>query len=435
MIRTYGSQPTSLPAGYFKAIEFPILALLDTQTGDHRLLASAGADVRDLPLSIRLQVIASSGHDGAFVTGALFEVTVDPESKKMSGKGFLLNDSNGRAHARYVYTKSMNGNSIDTAEVEARLVEEMDGAGEWWIEFTKFKLAATTGVATPAFGTAHAIIPGEMSDDELVAALGDDPMVPLIVLPGATDAFAVHVVGERAVETEMTAGMLLAPYDAFYQPEADVPQKIVVSPEGWVSGHLGLWGTCHDGRSDTCLIIPRPADGYASFNKPGPITEKGRVQTGPIFALGGHRPSRSAKTIEEAYGGIENSWCDVRITEGRLGPWVSGFVRPGVSDETLYAANASRISGHWVGERLKAVVSVNAEGFDVPGSSDAERDLLAGFAFHTDDDGVFELVASFPGCAEESADDEVGGEGVIESRASSDDLLMALLIDDDDELS
>lgn len=428
MLRTFGQQPTSLPSGFFKAIEFPVLARLDTQTGDHRLLASSGANTRDLPLTIRFQLAASYGHEGAVVSGALFEVTVDPENKLMGGKGFLLNDQNGRDHARYVHTGAMRGNSADLAEVKARIVEELD-SDEWWIEFTEFKLSATTGVATPAFGDARGIIPEGMSDDELTATLGDDPMVPLIALPGESDAWSVRVIGEPTIDTEMTAGMLLAPYDAFFQPEPDEPQKTVISPEGWIAGHLGLWNTCHDGRTDKCLIIPRPTDGYASFNKPGPITENGRVQTGPIFAFGGHRPSRSAATIEDAYGGIENAWGDVRVTEGRLGPWMSGFVRPGVSDEVIYAANASRLSGHWVGPRLKAVVSVNAEGFDVPGSTEAERDLVAGFAFHTDENGVCELVASLPGCAEEAAEAEAA-----EAQASADDaILLALLIEDDED--
>jgi len=422
MLRTFGKQPTSLPAGFFKAIEFPTLALLDTKTGDHRLLASAGAGTRDLPLTIRFAIAASDGHAGAVVSGALFEVTIDPEAKQASGKGFLLNDQNGRDHARYVHTGAMRGNSVDLAEIKARLVEEMD-SDEWWIEFTEFNLSATTGVATPAFGAAHGVIPEGMSDDELTAAMGDDPMVPLVVASGGQ--FSIRVIGEPTVDVEMTAGMLLAPYDAFFQPEPDEPQKTIISSEGWVAGHLGLWNTCHDGRTDKCLIIPRPADGYASFNKPGPITENGRVQTGPIFAFGGHRPSRSAATIEDAYGGIENAWCDVRIVEGRLGPWMSGFVRPGVSDETIYAANASRLSGHWVGPRLKAVVSVNAEGFDVPGLSEAERDLVAGFAFHTNDEGVVELVASFPSCADDT-------ETQTEEASTNDDLLLALLMDDDD---
>ena len=45
---------------------------------------------------------------------------------------------------------------------------------------------------------------------------------------------------------------------------------------------------------------------------------------------------------------VENAWCDVRVSEGVHGPWVSGRLRPGLSDETIYAVRASHISGHWV---------------------------------------------------------------------------------------
>jgi hypothetical protein len=139
---------------------------------------------------------------------------------------------------------------------------------------------------------------------------------------------------------------------------------------------------------------PLPRDGYASFNKPGVLTDKGIVPTGPIMAYGGHRKANGRVELVDAYGGIENAWADVRIIEGKLGPWVSGIVRPGTSPETVYAARASRISGHWLGNKLKAIVSVNAEAYDVPGP-DEDLVLSAGdhFAFRTVGEEL-ELVAS-----------------------------------------
>ena len=60
----------------------------------------------------------------------------------------------------------------------------------------------------------------------------------------------------------------------------------------------------------------------------------------------------------------------------------------------MYAARASRLSGHWIGDRLKAIVSVNAEGFDVAGDPEAEFIASAGdgFAFRTTGEEL-ELVA------------------------------------------
>jgi len=393
MKTTYGAMPKEMPAGFFKAVNFPVLAMLDKETGDGRILDSAGAGTRNLPLSIRGQFSDNGGHDGAIITGALFEVTVDPKSGVLSGRGFLLNDENGRRHGRYIQTGAMSGNSVDLADVSARFEEDMD-SGDYRVRFTKFNLAATTGVSKPAFSEAYAEV-DEMSEDEMTASFGD-PMEELIAsFDTFTIALADDQIKPQGMDIDITASLgAVQDHGAFYIPETDKAQKIVVDAEGRVYGHLGLWESCHDGIVGRCTRIPRPNDNYASFNKPGVLTEKGIVETGPIFAYGGHRPANGAESLEDAYGSIENAWADVRITEGRFGPWLSGIVRPGVNDETVYAARASRISGHWVGGKLKAIVSVNAEGFDVPGSGFAS----APFAFTTSDEGIGELVASFPTC-------------------------------------
>ena len=204
-----------------------------------------------------------------------------------------------------------------------------------------------------------------------------------------------------ADEPEVVAdAQTVPPWDLFHVPEADKPQKLTVgapTEDGWipVSGHLALWDSCHDGVIGRCTRVPRPDDDYASYNKPGVLTDRGIVGTGPIFLEGGHKKAPDGDYVS-AYGGIENSWADVRATAGKLGPWLSGYVRPGIEDRHVLAARASRISGHWKGSRLKAIVSVNAEGFDVPGDG-----------FSIDADGLIdELVASFPTCIEESVEEQ-----------------------------
>lgn len=395
MIRTFGKMPASPPPGFFKAVHFPVLARLDVTTGDRRRLVSEGGTTRDLPLTIRYAKKASYGHDGAIVSGTLFQVTFDPDNGVLSGDGYLLNDENGRDHARLIYLQAMRGNSVDLAEVKARYVEDME-KDDYWVEFYEWSLAATTGVATPAFADARAELPDGLTDDELMASFAAEPNTPLVVTP---EEFYIHIEGQGEI-TASAATTLTVPFDDFFIPEADHPVKITVDASGRVFGHLALWESCHDGYADQCILVPRPLDSYASFNKPGPLTEHGQVETGPIFAYGGHRSAKSARTIEEAYGGIENAWADVRVIPGKHGPWVSGRVRPGVDEQTVYAARASRISGHWVDGRLKAIVSVNVEGYDVPGTG---RDpLVTGFHF-SNTGGVTELVASLPGCVQEHA--------------------------------
>lgn len=387
MIVTYGAQPGVIPDGMLKAVRFPILAELDAQTGDHRMLLSSGARTRNLPLTIKMMPSDQMSHDGSVPVGALYEVSIDPATGQFSGRGFLIDDPNGRLTMSYIATQTMDKNSVDLAEVKARFVDDWD-AEDWWVEFYDWALAATTIVATPAFANAHAVL-----DDELTASLLADPMEELVASFTAVEfRFEVTEVESRALEVTADGAGRPA-FEDFYAPEPDKPQKIIVSEHLTVSGHLALWNTCHDGVLGKCTTVPRPSDNYTSFNKPGVLTDRGIVQTGPIFAYGGHRPGKGAPTLDEAYGGIENAWADVRIVEGRFGPWLSGRVRPGVSDETVYAARASRISGHWVGGRLKAIVSVNAEGFDVPGD-----ELAASMAFSVTDGEVSELWAAFPAC-------------------------------------
>lgn len=402
MLKTFGRMPATKPEGMGARVHFPVLCRMDLETGDHRFLDSEGGDSRDLPLSIRCQFASTYGHDGAVPTGALFEATFDSDTGIVSGDGWLLDNDNGRDHALLIATGSQRGNSVDLAEVKARFEENLSEDEEWSyrIRFTKWKLAATTGVGTPAFADARAEIRASATDEvsEIIAAAvaGDQPLVC------ETEFFELNVLNPADLDIDVPAELLASgqvqPYDAFFQAETDRPKKAVPDANGWLCGHLGLWETPHDGVQGRQVLIPRPKDNYASFNKPGVLTNRGIVNTGPIFAYGGHRPGRGVADLDKAYGGIENAWADVRITEGRLGPWISGIVRPGVDDTTVYAARASRLSGHWLGGRLKAIVSVNAEGYDVPGHADDEDglDLAASFAFSIDADGVLELVAGLP---------------------------------------
>ena len=132
----------------------------------------------------------------------------------------------------------------------------------------------------------------------------------------------------------------------FHIPEPDHRQKIIVDDDGRVYGHLAIWNEPHEGFPNRLRYPPRPGDGYASFNQPGPLTEHGQVETGPIFLLGGHpdQPLGNGDPYK-AYGGVENCWADVRVTAGVHGPWLSGRVRPGVDDNMLYAARPRGFPG------------------------------------------------------------------------------------------
>lgn len=410
MRETFGSMPKTKPEGTLRAIVFPELALMDVRTGDGRLLEEDGRGVRDLPRTIYGQFVQDSGHNGSVPIGSLHEVTF--EDGVASGRGWLIDDDNGRKAVKYIQTQTLYHNSVDLSDVRARA--EMGEDGEDTLRFSAWKISATTLVGKPAFANAKSEL---LNDDELVASWYQDETPLVVDLPTS-----VRVELVEAEELFADAGLVQA-WDAFHQPEAVKPQKIIVDQDGRVSGHLALWNTCHDGIESKCTIVPRPRDNYASFNKPGVLTDKGIVETGPIFLSGGHRRAPNGDYVS-AYGGIENAWADVRVIPGVHGPWISGVVRPGVEDAKVYAARASRISGHWIGDRLKAIVSVNAEGFDVPGSGMSEK---VEFLFSTNDEGrVAELVASFPSCFVDDEDENVFADESLEAEK----LLLSLQLED-----
>jgi len=413
MRETYGNMPMTKPEGMLRQVVFPELALMDVKTGDGRTLAGDGRGVRDLPRTIYAQFINTSGHDQAVIVGALHEVTF--EDGVASGRGWLLDDQNGRDAVKYLKTQALRHNSVDLAEVKVQFDYDEE-ADDLSILFTSWKIAATTLVGKPAFANAAAEL---LDDDELVASwMAED--TPLIV-----DApLDMRMLLADEAEIEADAGTL-PPWEMFHAVEADKPQKLTVgepTADGWipVTGHLALWDSCHDGVMGRCTRVPRPDDNYASYNKPGVLTDKGMVGTGPIFLEGGHKKAPDGDYVS-AYGGIENTWADVRITAGKLGPWLSGYVRPGVEERQVLAARASRISGHWKGSRLKAIVCVNAEGFDVPGDG-----------FSIDENGLIdELVASFPACSEDTPQLTLDFGDALDRERHAARLRLALALDDE----
>lgn len=377
---TFGKQPPK-PEGMFREIHFPVLAELDTFTSEgmlRRNLSSDGGSVRNLPRTIYMQTAQAEMHKGAVAVGALYEATLDAENGVLrDGRGWLIDLPIGREAAAYVASGTLQHNSIDMAEIKARVEPNFDNDPFTLdVFFDEWKLAATTLVGKPAFADASA---------EIIAAYIDDDS-PLVC-----DAPTLINIDWKTESDEIIASLSSnPPWEYFHRPEPQQHHKITVGEpdaNGWIPvyGHLGLWNTQHDGYDARIrpVVIPRPRDNYASFNKAGVLTDRGQIETGPICLKGGH------VSLNKALDSVEHAWADVRVTAGMHGPWLCGVVRPGTTEEDVYAARASRISGHWKGGRLKAIVSVNAEGFDVPGS---------GLMFATDPAGeLVDLVASYPG--------------------------------------
>lgn len=371
--------------GQLRPIFFPSLTTLDEWTGDRRLIESEGFSSRELPRPVFAQFAQSFGHQGSVPIGSLQEVNVE-ESSNVSGRGWLVDLPHVRdLFVPLIASESLFHNSVDLAEVEIRW-----GSDDWFDDafwdmiMTKSKIAATTIVGVPAFPNAHSSLAD--FDDELVASfLAETEPFEInfaetkLYIPGLDDAVELTADGSR----------LLPSFDTFVMPEPDEPTPHTVTADRKVYGHVADWTVPHGGNGRYC---PRPGS-YNKFHAGSTLTDRGLVRTGVIFFLGGH-PDKPLGSNEahKAYGGVENAWARVTVTNGRFGPWYCGDVLPGMSDDAVELARATPISGHWVDDEMKAIVSCNVRGFDVPipGSS-----LVAGRDGAIVKDGkVLELVAS-----------------------------------------
>lgn len=367
MRKTFGQFQKDKSTGLLRAVTFPSMAMLDTTTGDGREIASSGAGVRELPRTIFAQFAQMPGHGGSVPVGTLQEVTFEDDGN-VSGRGWLADLAIVREQlVPMIASKILFHNSVDLAEVTVEYVwksdDPADGADYWTLDkilFTKSNIAATTIVGVPAFADARIAL------DEITAALVEsDSELEWDLDP---DHFTYHIEAHDEIMASLGAIDAGVSWDDFHMPEPDVPTAHTVDEHGRIFGHLAKWGECHEGREDVCILAPRPMS-YATFNKGKVLTDKGMAETGPIFFLGGHPDKPLDVTqIDKAYGGIENAWGDVRVVDGRIGPWYSGRVRPDMPANSIYAARASAVSGHWKRGELQAVVSVNQPGYLIPGT-------------------------------------------------------------------
>ncbi len=206
----------------------------------------------------------------------------------------------------------------------------------------------------------------------------------------------------------------VAPPEAwFYRPEADQPTPLTITDSGEVYGHVAAWNSCHTGRSGMCVTPPRSASGNAYFNI-GEIrcSDGKRVSCGQIFFHGEHAPlTMTAARVQDHYAHTGLVGADVRAVDGRHGIWVSGALRPTLTDEQIRELMAAKPSGDWRQMRpggpleLTSILAVNDPGFPVPRGIVASADddsgepvaLFAAFEVLPDLDGEIERLADLAG--------------------------------------
>lgn len=173
---------------------------------------------------------------------------------------------------------------------------------------------------------------------------------------------------QRAVVA--AGGPMLPPKDWYKNPGLDRPTPITVTADGRIQGHIATWASNHIGLPPGTKP-PRSQSEYAFFETGVLQTDDGSdVRVGQLTLAGGHAPmSASAQQAVEHYDNTASAVADVRAGEDAHGIWITGGLRPSVTDEQVRALRASAPSGDWRpidgALELVAVCQVNTPGFPV----------------------------------------------------------------------
>lgn len=164
--------------------------------------------------------------------------------------------------------------------------------------------------------------------------------------------------------------------DDFANPHFDRLTPLTIDGDR-VFGHLAGWGTCHIGFADQCVTPPSSAAGYAYFHTGEVLTaDNQRLPVGHITMNTGHA-ALGLKAQPAAAHYDDTGWAvaDVVGGEDEYGIWLTGRLRPGVTEEQKAALAAAALSGDWrrVGGSMElvAALAVNVPGFPIPRTSSA----------------------------------------------------------------
>ena len=379
-----------------------VLAVENLPTGDGRMMAANSLRWENLPLPLRWARTDEGGHGGAVTVGRIVEVWRDgdlirgrgdldlriPEAADLatlmsddgdgptiSGVSVDLDDVDAEVRVAADVLDQFDAMFAEDAEGETaeREVDE-DGRVVVW-EFASddemfvtvdARIRAATIVDIPAFIDARVSLTASAPNvplDELVAA-ASPARPPAAWFPGSDWS----PTREASIVTDDRTGVSAVP--------------VRVTDDGRIFGHLAPWKACHTGFRE-CVNPPKSAAGYRYFHVGAIVVDDGtEVPTGRITLDTLHAGRRlSAVDTLAHYENTGLCVADVVAGEDAHGVWISGAIRPGVTDEQLRALRASPLSGDWrrVGGALElvAALAVNSPGFPVPRALVASGEVVA----------------------------------------------------------
>ena len=365
-----------------------VIAMEGVPTGDGRLIAEGALTWLDGPMPLRFVEEDEGGHDGAVVVGAILTVERQ-DGGVIYATGVIDESLEYGAHAAHLIRNELaNGVSIDpddvTIEYQGAEGEEPDEdapMGSMTTVLTSARIRAATLVAIPAFAEAKIMldegqdVPAEDPEDPEDEPVDESVDEPVDGEPMAAQDAADPVEKSDSVMSSwlsiVASAPVAPPAEWFRDPGFSGPTKVRVEDDR-IFGHLATWGTCHIGFGEgRCVQPPVSHAKYAYFATGTILADDGtEFAVGTITMDGPHADKRlSGRAAAAHYDVTCFGVADVAVGEDEFGIWISGAMRPGVSDEAKRVLRASSLSGDWrkLGGELElvAALAVNVPGFPI----------------------------------------------------------------------
>lgn len=281
-----------------------------------------------------------------------------------------------------------------------------DESGAWLERYTRLRIRGVTACAVAAFDGAYLELDGEAAPADTAPVV---TAAALVHTSSAPPRFAFEL-PEPEPGMHDDGDLYGMPVQELLVEQPDgglgVPVTFTEREWGWqVFGHAARWGQCHIGYLSECVTAPPSNAAYAHYHVGAVECADGsQVSTGTLTANCDHAAAHLlAPDARDHYAHSGMAFADVRAVNGALGVWISGALRPSITDDQLRVLRASSLSGDWrrIGADLEFIgaLAVNVPGFPIArehvtasGLSMPRASLAA--SAHVDNGQVMSLVAS-----------------------------------------
>lgn len=397
-----------------------VLAVEGSLTGDGRLIEPGALRWGDLPLKLRYVKEDSGEHANAVVVGLI--TNVERRGAQIWGEGTI---DRGSPEGQEVY-RLMGGDSegaeplvdgisidLDDVSFEIRVKQEIIAEQEAFMEAvlsedpdaplpesppkvidqdgrvtvmeakiddevmvtTDARIRAATLVAVPAFIEARITLVKDTTQDSTdtqdAEELADDE--ELADEETGTTTTTTTISGEEDDDELTAAAAPVRPPAAWFDnPRLTGPTPLTITDDGHIYGHLAAWDTCHTSHPGECVSPPSSPSSYAYFRTGTVLTREGtEVPAGRVTMDTGHaNPKLKHLAAMAHYDNTGAAVADIAVGEDEFGIWVTGALRPNVTEQQARVLRGSPLSGDWrrIGGSLElvAALAVNVPGFPIP---------------------------------------------------------------------